>query len=211
MPLTLSPVAYIEKNSLASDGVWAILIEIYIPQLNDYIRVTSNNVDMVWNDTTWQSFPFKMDEIGDTTKNEVPQFTISVSNVNGIVQSYLEQADGGVGSSVRLLIINTNIPSTTPEIELDFMVRSTSVDTTWATFTLGVINPYSITVGQRMLRTGCRFTGVLYSVNGFKGPRCKYSGSQTECNKTLTRCRELSNSQNFGGFPGLGIGNTFYV
>ena len=211
MPVLLSPAAYIEKNALASSGIWAILIEIYIPQLDDYIRVTSNNEDMIWNSLTWQSFPFKMDEIGDSTKGEIPQFSISISNINGVVQSYLEEADGGVGSEVRLLIINTNIVSDVPEVELEFIVKSTNVDATWANFVLGVINPFSITVGQRMLRTGCRYTGANETLNGFKGLRCKYSGSETECNKTLTRCRELNNTPNFGGFPGLGIGNTFYV
>jgi phage-related protein len=211
MPLILSPGAYIEKNALASDGVWVILLEIYIPQLDDYIRVCSNNEDMTWSSLLWQSFPFQMDEIGDTTKGEIPQFAIKISNIDGVVQSYIEEADGGVGSSVKLMIINTNIDSTTPELELNFTTRSTGVDSKWATFTLGVESPYTILLGSRMIRTGCRFTGVNFSQNGFKGSRCKYSGWETECNKTLTRCRELRNTLNFGGFPGIGIGNTFYV
>lgn len=211
MPLLLSPAAYVEKNALASAGVWVILVEIYVPQLNDYIRVCSNNEDMNWGGRLWQSFPFSMDEIGDTAKGEVPQFAIRVANINGVVQSYLEEADGGVGSTVKLMVINTNIFTGTPEIELDFSARSTSVDSKWATFTLGVVNPYSIMIAQRMIRTGCRYTGSTHSVNGFKGARCKYSGIETECNRTLTRCRQLRNSLNFGGFPGIGIGNTFYV
>lgn len=211
MPLILSPAAYVEKNALASDGVWVILLEIYVKQLDDYIRVCSNNEDITWNGVLWQSFPFSMDEIGDTTKGEIPQFAIRVSNINGVVQSYVEDADGAVGSAVKLMVINTNIGLNTPEIELEFVTKSTSIDAMWATFTLGVVNPYSILIGQRMIRTGCRYTGVDGSQNGFQGSRCKFSGVGVECNKTLTRCRELGNSRNFGGFPGIGIGNTFYV
>ncbi|MEW5725866.1 MAG: hypothetical protein AB1896_22335 [Thermodesulfobacteriota bacterium] len=40
----------------------------------------------------------------------------------------------------------------------------------------------------------------------FKGARCKYAGSAATCSHTLTRCRELGNSANFGGFPGVGGG-----
>lgn len=32
---------------------------------------------------------------------------------------------------------------------------------------------------------------------------CKYSGSETVCNKTMSRCKELSNVLNFGGFPNI--------
>ena len=211
MPIILSPTAYIEKNSLSSTGVWIILLEIFVPQLNDYIRLCSNNEDVTFNGQNWQSFPFTMDEIGDSAKGELTQFAIKVSNINGMVQGYVEEAHGGTDSTIKLMVINSKINSGTPEIELDFTVKATSVDNTWVSFTLGAINPYSILIGQRMIRTGCRFSGKDGSKNGFKGSRCKYSGSQTECDKTLARCRELNNSQNFGGFPGIGIGNTFYV
>lgn len=211
MPIVLSPAAYVEKNALASDGVWIILIEIYVQQLDDYIRICSNNEDMIWAEKTWQSFPFSMDEIGDSAKGEIPQFSIRVCNINGIVQTHLERADGGVGSTVKIMVINTNIVSSTPEIELEFSTKSTEVDSQWATFVLGVVNPYSVLIGQRMIRTGCRFTGPDGTQNGFKGSRCKYSGPNTTCGKTLQSCRDNGNSHNFGGFPGLGFGRTFYV
>lgn len=211
MPLTLSPSAYIEKNSLASNGVWIVLLEIFVPQLNDYIRVCTNNEDYEWNGQLWQSYPFEMDEIGDTTKGEVSQFAIKICNINGVVETYVDNANGATGSTVKMMVVNSNIPSTTPEVEFEFSVKSTNIDSNWVSFVLGVVNPYSILIGQRMIRTGCRYNGLNGTQNGFKGPRCKYVGPATDCNKTLTRCRELLNNHNFGGFPGIGIGNTFYV
>lgn len=211
MPIILSPGAYIEKNALASSGVWIILLEIYVPQLNDYIRVCSNNEDITWRGHLWQAFPFSMDEIGDSSKGELTQFAIRICNINGMVEAYIDESDGATGAKLKLMVINSNIPSDTPEIELDFIAKSTSVDSMWATFVLGATNPYSILVGQRMIRTGCRFTGKDGTRNGFKGSRCKYSGPETSCNKTLSRCRELGNSINFGGFLGIGVGNTMYA
>lgn len=211
MPLILSPAAYVEKNSLASNGVWIVLLEIFVPQLNDYIRVCTNNEDYEWNGQLWQSYPFEMDEIGDTTKGEVSQFAIKICNINGVVETYVDNANGATGSVVKMMVVNSNIPSTTPEVEFEFSVKSTNIDSNWVTFVLGVVNPYSILIGQRMIRTGCRYNGPNGTQNGFKGSRCKYVGTASDCNKTLTRCRELNNSHNFGGFPGIGIGNTFYV
>lgn len=37
----------------------------------------------------------------------------------------------------------------------------------------------------------------------FKGHRCKYSGAETDCDKTIQRCAELGNTVNHGGFPFL--------
>lgn len=215
MPILLSPTAYIEKNSLASTGVWGILLEVYVPQLNDYIRISSTNEDVIWRGNVWQPFPFEMDEIGDSSKGELTQFAIKICNINGILDGYVDQADGGVGSIIKIMVVNTNVIIASgeidPEIELGFVVKATSINNSWVTFTLGATNPYSILIGNRMIRTGCRFVGENGTQNGFKGARCKYNGSITSCNKTLTMCRELGNSNNFGGFPGIGVGNTFYV
>lgn len=40
-------------------------------------------------------------------------------------------------------------------------------------------------------------------VRKFKDCRCKYNGSETACDRTLTRCIELGNVSNFAGFPTL--------
>jgi phage-related protein len=45
----------------------------------------------------------------------------------------------------------------------------------------------------------CRFRGK----NGFKGTNCGYSGPETSCNYTYTRCNQLGNVVRFGGFPDL--------
>ena len=37
----------------------------------------------------------------------------------------------------------------------------------------------------------------------FKGTECGYSGAETQCDRSYTRCTELSNTDNFGGFRWL--------
>ena len=36
--------------------------------------------------------------------------------------------------------------------------------------------------------------------------RCNYTGTETECNRSFSRCQELGNTIRFGGFPGVGSG-----
>ena len=40
-------------------------------------------------------------------------------------------------------------------------------------------------------------------ITGSSTGRCNYSGSETSCNRSFTRCEELNNGARFGGFPGL--------
>ena len=37
----------------------------------------------------------------------------------------------------------------------------------------------------------------------FKDERCLYSGAETSCDKTMTRCKQLSNVVRFGGYPAI--------
>ena len=76
------------------------------------------------------------------------------------------------------------------------MVKKTTTDAYWATFTLGP----DYTMTQRVppdkyMKNFCPFQ--------FKGLECGYSGGATECDKTLKRCRQIGNSKRFGGEPGI--------
>ena len=202
MPLDLSPAAYLEKNKLASDGAWLILLQIDVEQLDETIRLVRNTEDITWNGYTWQAFPFEFDEISENSKGEIPQVQIRVSNVRRQIEYYLEQADGGVGSVVTIRVVHSkHLDLTEPEVSLEFEVTGTKATSTWATFTLGAISPYSRQIGQRALKSFCR--------HDFKDVRCKYSGAVTSCDHTLTTCRSLGNSVNFGGFPGVGSGGLY--
>lgn len=47
---------------------------------------------------------------------------------------------------------------------------------------------------------------MTYDVNcqfKFKDGRCQYSGTETKCNKTLSRCQALNNVTRFGGYPSV--------
>ena len=165
------------------------------------IRVSSDNKDTEWAGETWVKFPFEIDEIGEDTKGEIPQFEIRVGNVSRVMQAYMEVDGnyGGVGSSVELNLVNSSLlDEWDPTVQLNFECTGASCDTKWAHFTLGAPNLYrSRFPRNRILKNFCRY-------DEFKGDRCQYSGEETECDRTLARCRDLNNSLHFGGAPASG-------
>lgn len=206
MPLSLSSQAITDKNSLASDTVWLLALAITIPGVADPVRVVRNNENITWDGETWVAFPFEIDEIGEESKGEVPQVEIRVSNVSRAMEAYLQaydtytKANGYTPITVTIYVLNSkNLASSTPEVEHLFELKHPKTNSVWATFVLGASNPFNQRYPQaRILKNHCRFI--------FKGTLCAYAGAETTCNKTLVRCRALSNSERFGGFPGVGVG-----
>jgi lambda family phage minor tail protein L len=199
--LNLSSAAITEKNKLAGDGVWLVLLEIQLPSA-EVIRVVRNNQDVIWpasGGNTYAAFPFEIDTLSDLKPGEVPSLAIKVSNVTRALTPYLESGQGGVGSEVYLRVVHSeHLDLFDPEIELVFKCVSCSVDSMWATFNLGASNPYSRRFpGNRILKNFCRY-------KRFKGPRCQYAGPATTCDRSLKRCRQLDNSTRYGGFPVVG-------
>jgi len=214
--MSLSAVAYLEKNKLASTGVWIVLLKIQTPK-GIIIRICANTEDVIWPVTggdTYIAFPFELDEIGESSKGEIPQLTIRVSNVSRVMQSYMEAEDGMVNSEVIIRVVHSThittaskgvgIHNLNPEAIAYYDIIDSNVDNQWASFILGASSPFRMRFPRnRVLRNFCR-----YKV--FKGAQCKYVGVQTTCDRTLYTCRNtMKNSNNFGGAPGIGSGGTY--
>lgn len=198
MSLNLPPALIAQKNLLSSDDPVLALLQIEMDILGSPLRLVANEVDITWDGQTWIAFPFEIDNIGEPAKGELPSVNLRVSNVSRAIQGYVELADGGVDADVKLLVINGgDLAFTTPYIELDFRVAGTSVDANWVNFNLTSVDAWMRTFPKnKIVKNHCNYK--------FKGLHCGYAGVETECNRTLTRCRELNNSNRFGGFPGTG-------
>jgi len=214
--MTLSAGAFIEKNKLSTDQAWLVLLEITMPDATK-LYVVANSENVTWPVTSgheYLAFPFDLDEIGDTSKGEVPSVGLKVSNALRMLEPYLEAQEGLVDSEVVIRIVNSiNVTTTalgagvnnpTAEIELTYNIIATVADSMWVTFTLGSVNPWNKRFPRnKMWRNTCRF-------KEFKGALCKYAGAETSCDRTLETCRDtMANSINFGGAPGVGSKGVF--
>lgn len=210
MPLAISSTAIQEKNKLSTGALWHLLLEVTIPRVggSDVVRVTSNNETVTWNGQAWDPFPFEMEEIVDDGKGSVPRVDVRISNVNRVMESYVLAYDTYIKSSgytpvaVKMFtVVSTNLASSIPEVEYWFELKQPKTTAQWATFTLGGMNPFNRRCPQdRIMKNHCRFI--------FKGPDglCGYTGGETVCNKTYSRCVTLGNKNRYGGFPGVGRG-----
>ena len=204
---TIPAALILEKNKIATSSVLMILAEItFNDDASTVVRLARNNEDITFEGNVYTAFPFEIDTI-NFEKGRIPSIALRVSNVSRLVQTYLEDTDGAVGSTVRLIVVNsTDYTSDLSDLELTYNIVDSSADAKWVSFTLGMPSPLNK-----------RFPLYKYIANhcnwaaNFKGVECQYAGAETTCTGTLTRCRELSNSEHFGGFIGLGKGGVKFV
>ena len=212
----ISAGAFIEKNKLSTTHAWLVLLKITMPDTT-VLRVVNNTEDVTWPVTSgnvYTKFPFDLDEIGDTSKGEVPSVGLKVSNAARILEPYLEAQEGMVDSVVIIRIVNSinvttaslgsGVNNPTAEVELTYNITATNTNSMWVSFTLGSLNPWNKRFPRnRIWRNTCRF-------KEFGGALCKYAGVETTCDRTLDTCREtMANSINFGGAPGVGSKGLF--
>jgi phage-related protein len=210
MPLPISSAAIREKNKLDRGGTWIILLSIVVPGLEDNIRVTSNNEETIWNGNTYLPFPFEIDEISDSSTGEVPRVDVRVSNITRAMEGYLQEYDhytklnGYSPIELTISVVHSaHLDLPVPETEYVFHLKQPKTNAKWATFTLGANNPFNKRFPlNRLLKNRCRY-------KQFRNWRCGYAGAETTCDRTLARCRELGNSERFGGSPGVGNSPVF--
>lgn len=206
--LDLSAAAILEKNKLASAGAWLILLKIVLSD-STVIRICKNNVNITWDSQTWIAFPFDLDDKTEEA-GEHSILNINIGNASRVMNTYMEQYSGMVGSSVTLYIVHSdNLSNTTPEVEEEFEITSSSADSVWATFVLSAPSLLRVNFPQRRyIKNWC---GWVFNYPAGTSVRCGYSGATpyTTCNKTLSDCRKRGNSRRFGGFPGIPSGGVY--
>lgn len=197
--IELSTVNKEIKNRLEDTGAWIVFLTLSSPDNSIVIRICTNTEDQLFKGQTYTAFPFKLGEIKETNKGEIPSASIIISNVERVVQSYIEQdVNKGSGWEAVLDICHSdNLAS--PEISYNFITNGVSADEETVTLSCELKNPIRHKFPRiRMLPNSCQ--------NRFKQGGCTYSGTDTSCEKTLSACREKflgSKKIPFLGFPGI--------
>lgn len=162
-----------------------VLLEIQTPTP---IYLVDDNSDFIFKNKTYSRFPFSMNGISESSKGEIPRISISISNVTNLITDILEQ--GIDDAPVILRIVREG--ESEADLEFRFIAESVSYDADNITLSLTAPMSYTRSYPSMKYSTVCPFE--------FKGWRCRYSGSQTKCNKTAKQCREFGNYARFGGF-----------
>lgn len=200
--ITLSSIVIDQKNDLGSTEAFLIALQLSIPSLPEPIYLIRNNENIVWRGTTWQSFPFDIDEISETSTNEVPSVSINLANASRAMEMYVAQYDAWLKENAHQMITATihvismaDLDNDDSIVSMSFEVSSFNSNATQMSFNLTQKNLYIKRWPPNSITRKCHFK--------FGSTECGVSGGGT-CNKTLSDCRGHNNSERFGGYPSVG-------
>ena len=144
----------------------------------------------------YTAVPFELDMIEDSGSGEIPRVNLKISNVQRMLQGYLESYDGAIGATVKMTIVSVDhLDEDYSEFESTFDVIGSSANYEWVTFTLGAPNPLK----QR------------FPLNKYIAKHCNWHYGSVECghtgdascDRTFAACEAKSNGHRFGGYFGL--------
>ncbi|WP_270455711.1 DUF1833 family protein [Allisonella histaminiformans] len=197
--MDISTASIIEKNKTCTDGVYLLLLEIQYKD-EDPIRLAYNTEDIVFKGNTYYKYAFEISGV-KRSSDELPDVTLSVSNITGTIQQILDKHNGVGGAKVTLMVINTNVPDELCDEE-HFVITGSTCTSTKVDIKLGAgFSLRKRVPATRILKDWCPFK--------FKGARCGYSGVVSTCDKTRNCCKKLGNSVRFGGEPTIPQGGLY--
>jgi hypothetical protein len=208
MPRALSINSIIEKNKLASDVAWLLLLDVQVvdPATGNVIEtlhLANNAEDFHWRDSIYVACRFDLalkQESGAQT-----QITLGITDYTNTVQQYMQLYAGGVGFPVTVTAVPATPANAPPEVQEFFEIIGAASAGYVCSFTLGtesaLAKPFP---RRRQMRDFCAWA--------YKDGNCKYTGAAPTCDLTLNGangCSAHNNTVNFGGYPGIAGGGRY--
>ena len=206
MPKTLPANIILAKNKTSNENPWLMLIDIDID--GTIIRLANNNDNVTFQSNTYQAFKFNIDAIKNSSGGKLNGVSLSVSNVEKTLSTYLEDTNGLVNSTVTLYIVNSALLTEDySELTMYFTIMGATVDETFVTFILSTPSPLKKRFPQdKYIARYCNWTfnsPAVRAAGTNAGVECGYLGADTTCERTKDACELKANLPKFGGYPGL--------
>lgn len=187
-----------EKNKRSNQPVYLYTIYDYDNLgLGHNLYLAEWDADMTFDGQLYTAFPITHEFIGENASGQIDVLRVTVANVSRVFQAYLE-AYNIQGKKVDVtLVFADQLADTSAKITDTFYIDTIVAGQEAVSFDLSTkldVIDYSVP-GRTYSRNYCHWK--------FKGTECAYAGAETECNRTLDRCRTLANSTRFGGFPSI--------
>ena len=138
---------------------------------------------------------FSFDPIRYSTTSVVDQLRLQIDNVDQYF-SVIFTGNVVIGSPVKLRKVFLNDQSVvigSPLMQFEGQIDAWDLDESVLNIT--VTNDFVAWAQQTLSKhsASCRWLK-------FKGTECGYDGAETWCDRSYARCKELGNTDNFGGF-----------
>ena len=196
---SLADVLLIEKNRLASPYPWVPLVHFAFPSPVGDIWLAGNIEDVTFGGQLYTAFHIEVELPEENVHAVVPECIIHVANQSRAFESLIIQTNGGVDTTVTIVIVNTNnLTASYSELTWTYNILQVNTSNEFVDMTCSLYSPLDKRFPpDRYYGSTCRH--IL-----FKGVECKYVGSSpTTCDRNIDTCRSLGMAVNFGGFRGI--------
>jgi len=202
MAKSISIINAIEKNKLASDNSFIVLLEIQLvdsdtDQVTETMYVANNNENITYESNIYVAFPFSLTLTQES--GGVPEVTMSARDFQKTLSTKMAALSGATGSIVIMRVVNSNNLAAEVELEEIFEVIDSGNTDYTINVKLGAENPLRRRFPRGVqMRDRCRWQ--------YKSAECAYAGAELSCDLTLqgaNGCAFHNNEPNFGGYPGL--------
>ena len=204
MPFHSTIATAIDKTKIASTVAYVLMAQVDVLDPTTYTTVetlyfANNNDQIQWQGNTYAPCAFSLDATYEQGK--LPSVSIVFHDFFKVIQARLQAYNGALGSSVRIVLVNTSVTDNPPDFDETFTITSTNASASdyTITFSLGAENPLNLRFPPRLqFRDRCMWL--------YKGVECGYTGTLSTCDYTLkgtNGCEVHNNTLRFGGFPGI--------
>ena len=192
---TLDSDFVLEKNKQENKPIF--LYTIYDYDGSTDLFLTNYNENVTFDSQEYTAFPIIHEFTSENTQGQVDSVRLTLGNVSRLMQAHLEANDfRGVKVEIKQVFADV-LEDADAYIKHVYYVDSYTADQLSVEFIL--TSKFDVLEVELPARKFSRNTCSWK----FKSTECGYAGAETECNKTLARCRVLENSSRFGAFPSV--------
>ena len=193
---------------------------IFLYTIYDYDSAGSNKHFAAWSTNItfgdpaieYTRFPVTHDAITENVKGEIDSTKIQLSNVARLIEYYLQNYDLR-GKKISIKMVFADLLDD-PDAFVEFCNYIDSYASNVKDVVFNVMSRFDvlnvIIPGRSYIKSHCQclFASPVIRALGL-GTECGYTGSETECNRTRSRCRALGNQVRFGAFPSTPGGTSY--
>lgn len=171
------------------------LYEVYYSDSEAPLRWAAWDIDVLWQGNTYTPAVIKHSDLEQNTDGQINDLSLTIGNVDRIIQYYIEQYDL-IGKKVKIIQIFEGIDDFLPAT---FKIKACKAKKDYATFTLSMGFDFLLAeVPSR--RAYARFCS--WQFKGADG-NCPYTGSDTICEHTFEACKAKGALTKIGCFPAI--------
>jgi len=155
-----------------------LLLEITLTNSGTPIRLVRNTANVTYDGNEYTAFAMELGEIPQELRGEIPHVSLRLGNATRVLEPYLHGAGGLIGASVRVMLVQSDLLSDPPDMDVTFIVNRATSTATWITLDLSLgVSLAARFPADRYIPNYCRHV--------FRGNACTFAGTGIVAQKTI--------------------------